>query len=230
MTGSKIASRSEYLVVPSPLPYCPPYCSLTVLRCSLPHSLHCSERCRYPLPDGETGREVPPSGRNQSILGVVFDASGYYEYGIRLLANTTFASFDNSCRLAAAVAVGYTRGIYWNTGNALQTLRFATGSKANKVYLFPGSFMDANNQSFYTGGPAQNYALRDLDGSILGGKGYIVANNTDILPPSSFSPACTALAGANAYGCRNTCYRTVQVHYSSCTLQSPTSLQRPTLL
>jgi len=31
--------------------------------------------------------------------------------------------------------------------------------------------------------------LRDLDGSILGGKGYIVANNTNVLPPAFFSPA-----------------------------------------
>lgn len=57
------------------------------------------------------------------------------------------------------------------------------------------------------------YTFWDRDGSIVGGTGgYLVANNPDILPPTS-QTTCTFLPNSNAYACPNSCYRTLQITY-----------------
>ena len=45
-----------------------------------------------------------------------------------------------------------------------------------------------------------------------GASGFIVANNSQLLPPASY-PACTAQPQWNAYACPDVCYRSVQVSY-----------------
>jgi len=87
---------------------------------------------------------------------VVFDSSGHTNYlGSELLENTTFSSFDSSCHVSAAVAVGYKIFIYWNAGNAFRSLRFATSTEVNKVYLFPSTFKDGSHLMAYNGEPAR---------------------------------------------------------------------------
>lgn len=161
-----------------------------------------------------TGRSVPTSGRNQSILGVTIDADSIGDSGPSIIQSSTFSSFDSSCGMAAAVGVGHGASPMWNCGNAVRALRFSTATKVKKLHVFPRTYIDGNNGTVFVGEAAKQYALRDLDGSLMVGKGYIVANSTNLLPPASFSPSCTVISGANAYACRNTCYRTVLVRAS----------------
>lgn len=169
---------------------------------------------RFPLPKGVPGREVTWGRANRTIVGVLFDQNRQYEEGsmTNLLSNTTFSSFDNTCHVSAAVAVGQNRASFWNAGHGFQSLRFSNTTKTNKLYLFPKTFpWPGSDWVDYAGEVAKYYALRDFDGSIIGAPGYAVANNPSILPPASFSPGCTFMAAANAYACKGTCYRTVQV-------------------
>lgn len=61
------------------------------------------------------------------------------------------------------------------------------------------------------GEQTQFYTVYDRDGSLSGSKGYLVANNTAILPPNQAS--CTPKPVWNAYSCPGTCYRAIQVAY-----------------
>jgi len=62
---------------------------------------------------------VPVSGRNQSILGVVFDSSSYSNYASKLLENTTFSSFSTPpATWQPQWLWGDGRRLYWNAGSA----------------------------------------------------------------------------------------------------------------
>ncbi|CAI5492091.1 unnamed protein product, partial [Closterium sp. Naga37s-1] len=66
------------------------------------------------------------------------------------------------------------------------------------------------------GGEATDlYTLWDKDGSLLNATagGYLLANNTALLPPTKRFPACQPVPAWNAYACPGTCYRTVMFTY-----------------
>ncbi|CAI5484157.1 unnamed protein product [Closterium sp. Yama58-4] len=61
---------------------------------------------------------------------------------------------------------------------------------------------------------ARFYAIRDLDGSLLGQSGYAVANYDPILPPAAVRPAkCDFKSAFSAYSCTSVCYRAVGLEY-----------------
>lgn len=61
------------------------------------------------------------------------------------------------------------------------------------------------------GEQAQFYTLFDKAGSLIGGRGYLVANNLAILPPGK--KGCWKVSKFNAFACRGVCYRTVAIWY-----------------
>ncbi|CAI5941385.1 unnamed protein product [Closterium sp. NIES-64] len=61
---------------------------------------------------------------------------------------------------------------------------------------------------------ARFYAIRDLDGSLLGQSGYAVANYDPILPPAAVRAAkCDFKSAFSAYSCTSVCYRSVGLQY-----------------
>lgn len=63
---------------------------------------------------------------------------------------------------------------------------------------------------------ATDLVLQDRDGSAVGGTGgYIVANNSFLLPPPSLP--CKPLPSANSLACPGACYRTVLFEYPDST-------------
>ncbi|CAI5972480.1 unnamed protein product [Closterium sp. NIES-65] len=82
-------------------------------------------------------------------------------------------------------------------------------SPTHDVFDVPGG--DVNR-----GGEATDlYTLWDKDGSLLNATagGYLLANNTALLPPTKRFPACQPVPAWNAYACPGTCYRTVMFTY-----------------
>ena len=62
---------------------------------------------------------------------------------------------------------------------------------------------------------ANNYVLRDLDGSLLGKPSLAVAPFSPILPPANvINTLCTFQQTMSAYQCAGVCYRTFAVTYN----------------
>lgn len=61
----------------------------------------------------------------------------------------------------------------------------------------------------------QDLALRDADGSLVGGNGGTVVFNYWGLPPRAIAAkACKRMPHSIAYGCRGICYRSVMLTYT----------------
>lgn len=57
------------------------------------------------------------------------------------------------------------------------------------------------------------FTIYDKDGSLIGNNqtGYLVANNTAILPPGMLN--CTPKPAMNLYSCSGACYRSLYIGY-----------------
>lgn len=78
----------------------------------------------------------------------------------------------------------------------------------NNFLIFP----QATSQLTDSSENALFYTIFDKDGSFNNGKrGYLVANTSEILPPSL--TGCTARPEMNAYTCAGVCYRSVRISY-----------------
>ncbi|CAI7859030.1 unnamed protein product [Closterium sp. NIES-54] len=105
--------------------------------------------------------------------------------------------------------IAHRAGGYWNTAMFVKGLVFGSGT--NKFWATP-------NPSFGIlprgGLVARFYAIRDLDGSLLGQSGYAVANYDPILPPAAVRAAnCKFTSAFSAYSCTSVCYRSVGFQY-----------------
>ncbi|CAI5526904.1 unnamed protein product [Closterium sp. Naga37s-1] len=73
---------------------------------------------------------------------------------------------------------------------------------------------------------ARFYAIRDVDGSLLGQSGYAVANYDPILPPAAVRAAkCDYKSALSAYSCTSVCYRSVGLEYDEYGATSSTVLR-----
>ncbi|GJP81332.1 hypothetical protein CLOP_g11497 [Closterium sp. NIES-67] len=101
-------------------------------------------------------------------------------------------------------------GGYWNTAFFVQNLSFALGSKRFWATPNPPATIPPRG-----GLIARFYALRDLDGSLLGTPGaFAVAPYSPILPPASVRASVCQYRGESAvYQCESVCYRAVGVFY-----------------
>ncbi|GJP48947.1 hypothetical protein CLOM_g8217 [Closterium sp. NIES-68] len=100
-------------------------------------------------------------------------------------------------------------GGFWNTAMFVKGLTFGEGT--NKFWATPNPSSGTPPRG---GLVARFYAVRDLDGSLLGQSGYAVANYDPILPPAAVRAAqCTLNSAQNAYACDGVCYRAVGIGY-----------------
>ncbi|CAI5996159.1 unnamed protein product [Closterium sp. NIES-65] len=101
-------------------------------------------------------------------------------------------------------------GGYWNTAFFVQNNSFASGSK--KFWATPNPPATTPPRG---GLIARFYALRDLDGSLLGTPGaFAVAPFSPILPPATVRPSlCQYRAESAVWQCQSVCYRAVGVFY-----------------
>eukprot|EP00897_Mesotaenium_endlicherianum_P006052 jgi/Mesen1/5475/ME000275S04790 len=60
--------------------------------------------------------------------------------------------------------------------------------------------------------------MKDADGSVIGKPGYIISNNSNMLPPAPAT--CTFNSAWNGYACPGVCFRTVQIDYREPTFES----------
>eukprot|EP00475_Leptophrys_vorax_P010636 TRINITY_DN17225_c0_g1_i2.p1 TRINITY_DN17225_c0_g1~~TRINITY_DN17225_c0_g1_i2.p1 ORF type:complete len:511 (+),score=16.24 TRINITY_DN17225_c0_g1_i2:141-1535(+) len=126
------------------------------------------------------------------------------------LQNCSFSGFGQCSRSSIAVVlVANKAGGYWNSATFVKGLRFASGTR--RFWATP----NPPSGSPPPGGLLANmYALRDLDGSLLGHAGYAVAPFAPILPPSTVrGRACTRKSDFSVYSCQDVCYRTVGLAY-----------------
>ncbi|CAI5476710.1 unnamed protein product [Closterium sp. Yama58-4] len=101
-------------------------------------------------------------------------------------------------------------GGYWNTAFFVQNNSFASGSKRFWATPNPPATTPPRGSLI-----ARFYALRDLDGSLLGTPGaFAVAPFSPILPPASIRPSlCQYRAESAVWQCQSVCYRAVGVFY-----------------
>lgn len=90
--------------------------------------------------------------------------------------------------------------------------------KTPPVWFPPPVFVDPVSKDAWYAGEAltRDLVLRDTTGGVVGGTGgYIVANDSFLLPPSlpGKPSGCKALRKSNAFACPGTCYRTVKISY-----------------
>ncbi|CAI7901316.1 unnamed protein product, partial [Closterium sp. NIES-53] len=105
--------------------------------------------------------------------------------------------------------IAHRAGGYWNTAMFVKGLVFGSGT--NKFWATP----NPSSGILPRGGlVARFYAIRDLDGSLLGQSGYAVANYDPILPPAAVRAAnCKFTSAFSAYSCTSVCYRSVGFQY-----------------
>ncbi|GJP83988.1 hypothetical protein CLOP_g14086, partial [Closterium sp. NIES-67] len=100
-------------------------------------------------------------------------------------------------------------GGYWNTAMFVKGLSFGSGT--NKFWATPNPSSGAPPRG---GLVARFYAIRDLDGSLLGQSGYAVANYDPILPPAAVRASkCSYKSAFSAYSCSSVCYRSIGLQY-----------------
>ncbi|CAI5941373.1 unnamed protein product [Closterium sp. NIES-64] len=107
---------------------------------------------------------------------------------------------------------------------------FGIALVANKAggYWNTAMFVKSSGTPPRGGLVARFYALRDVDGSLLGQSGYAVANYDPILPPSSVRSAkCDFKSAFSAYSCTSVCYRTVGLEYDEYGATSRGGVLRP---
>ncbi|CAI5505676.1 unnamed protein product [Closterium sp. Naga37s-1] len=100
-------------------------------------------------------------------------------------------------------------GGYWNTAMFVKGLTFTSGT--NKFWATPNPSSGTPPRG---GLVARFYAIRDVDGSLLGQSGYAVANYDPILPPAAVRAAkCNFKSAFSAYSCTSVCFRSVGLEY-----------------
>eukprot|EP00475_Leptophrys_vorax_P000029 TRINITY_DN10015_c1_g4_i2.p1 TRINITY_DN10015_c1_g4~~TRINITY_DN10015_c1_g4_i2.p1 ORF type:complete len:773 (-),score=26.21 TRINITY_DN10015_c1_g4_i2:215-2365(-) len=101
-------------------------------------------------------------------------------------------------------------GGYWNSAINVKGLSFGPGTKKFWATPNPDSGVPPRG-----GLIAYMYALRDLDGSLIGSPGYAVAPYDPILPPPMVRNAkCSLKSAFSVYACSSVCYRSVGLLYS----------------
>eukprot|EP00271_Cylindrocystis_brebissonii_P021385 TRINITY_DN7575_c0_g1_i1.p1 TRINITY_DN7575_c0_g1~~TRINITY_DN7575_c0_g1_i1.p1 ORF type:complete len:1194 (-),score=130.61 TRINITY_DN7575_c0_g1_i1:1675-5256(-) len=171
--------------------------------------------CTLPLPAGAQGRSVYAGTWNAPIFGVIiFQSRDIDENNLpHRIQTSSFYAYNPTCHIAAAIAmVG--QSDFWNPSHSVNGLRLSPDTQP--VWSAPKRYIANPFASVSNGGEiAQFYTLFDRDGCIMGSPGYIVANNSNILPPTlNAAPSqCTFNTTWNAYKCPSACYRTVGVTY-----------------
>ena len=96
--------------------------------------------------------------------------------------NTTFVRYNNECRVSSGITANGKDQNLWSAGHSSSGLRFPDNS--NRFYFAP----EANGMLGFelmqdAGSQALSYVWKDVDGSLVGGKGgFAVTNNQAILP------------------------------------------------
>ncbi|CAI5504733.1 unnamed protein product [Closterium sp. Naga37s-1] len=107
---------------------------------------------------------------------------------------------------------------------------FGIALVANKAggYWNTAMFVKSSGTPPRGGLVARFYAIRDLDGSLLGQSGYAVANYDPILPPAAVRAAkCDFKSAFSAYSCTSVCYRSVGLEYDEYGATSSRTVLRP---
>ncbi|CAI5945120.1 unnamed protein product [Closterium sp. NIES-64] len=146
------------------------------------------------------------------------------------IQDTSFHRFGTCSSNSFGIAlVANKAGGYWNTAMFVKGLSFGSGTK--KFWATPNPSSGPPPRG---GLLARFYAIRDLDGSLLGQSGYAVANYDPILPPAAVRAAkCDFKSAFSAYSCTSVCYRSVGLQYeesgvgSKGTTASPSAVSRP---
>ncbi|CAI5484158.1 unnamed protein product [Closterium sp. Yama58-4] len=170
-------------------------------------------------------------GTFEAPVGITLSQSNpgdnLYPNGIQ---DTSFHRFGTCSSSSFGIAlVANKAGGYWNTAMFVKGLSFGSGTK--KFWATP----NPSSGPIPRGGLlARFYAIRDLDGSLLGQSGYAVANYDPILPPASVRAAnCDFKSAFSAYACTSVCYRSVGLQYdesgvgSAGTTASASAVSRP---
>eukprot|EP00850_Spirogloea_muscicola_P011397 SM000070S21363 [mRNA] locus=s70:541524:548134:- [translate_table: standard] len=166
-----------------------------------------------PLPDGQAGRSTGGQSAAFPSIGVNLDQSLWDEAGAapNAVVNVSFAAFDPACRPAAAIALSGS-GDLWNAAHYVQGLTFATAATTNALWVVPRLANLTGDGTVEDGGEvAAAYALRDLDGSLLGAPGYAAANSSALVSP--IAAQCVPVPAWDAYACTGACFRGIAVTY-----------------
>ncbi|GJP47806.1 hypothetical protein CLOM_g6978, partial [Closterium sp. NIES-68] len=126
------------------------------------------------------------------------------------IQNTSFHRFGTCSSSSFGIAlIANKAGGYWNTAMFVQGLSFSSGT--NKFWATPNPSSGTPPRG---GLLARFYAIRDLDGSLLGQSGYAVANYDPILPPDTVRASkCSFISAFSAYSCSSVCYRSIGLEY-----------------
>ncbi|CAI5526903.1 unnamed protein product [Closterium sp. Naga37s-1] len=146
------------------------------------------------------------------------------------IQDSSFHRFGTCSSSSFGIAlVANKAGGYWNTAMFVKGLSFGAGTK--KFWATPNPSSGPPPRG---GLVARFYAIRDLDGSLLGQSGYAVANYDPILPPAAVRAAkCSFQSAFSAYACTSVCYRSVALQYdesgvgSKGTAANPSAVSRP---
>ncbi|CAI5505675.1 unnamed protein product [Closterium sp. Naga37s-1] len=133
------------------------------------------------------------------------------------IQDSSFHRFGTCSSSSFGIAlVANKAGGYWNTAMFVKGLSFGSGTK--KFWATP----NPSSGPIPRGGlVARFYAIRDLDGSLLGQSGYAVANYDPILPPAAIRAAkCSFQSAFSAYSCTSVCYRSVSLQACSASTSS----------
>eukprot|EP00850_Spirogloea_muscicola_P021960 SM000269S09915 [mRNA] locus=s269:76387:85016:- [translate_table: standard] len=166
--------------------------------------------CTLPVSRGTPARSSIGHHKMPSF-GIVWDQGNRSESGgfPNLVKGSTFANYDPTCRPAAALGLAGAAD-FWNAAQRVQSLSFVN---ATPVYMVPRIAAWSPGMPVVDGGEISlQYALRDLDGCLVGAPGYVVARTPAMLPPAA--KGCTLQAAWNAYSCPKLCYRTVAIQYN----------------
>ncbi|CAI5526906.1 unnamed protein product [Closterium sp. Naga37s-1] len=154
--------------------------------------------------DGKTGSFASPVGI------VVSQCNPSDPPGPSSIQDSFFSNYGATDDASFAVILTANHaGGYWNSAFYVKGLTFGSGT--NKFWATPNPSAGTPPRG---GLVARFYAIRDLDGSLLGQSGYAVANYNPILPPAAVRAAkCSLDSAQNVYACTGVCYRSVGIGY-----------------
>ncbi|CAI7745485.1 unnamed protein product [Closterium sp. NIES-53] len=154
--------------------------------------------------DGKTGSFASPVGI------VVSQCNPSDPPGPNSIQDSFFSNYGATDDASFAVILTANHaGGYWNSAFYVKGLTFGSGT--NKFWATPNPSAGTPPRG---GLVARFYAIRDLDGSLLGQSGYAVANYNPILPPAAVRAAkCSLDSAQNVYACTGVCYRSVGIGY-----------------
>ncbi|GJP57556.1 hypothetical protein CLOP_g17740 [Closterium sp. NIES-67] len=173
--------------------------------------------CEFPLAPGQQGRSQGWSHWKNPLFGIIIDQPtfGFDFSRAHAISNCRFHAFDSTCRPAAAIGTGI-NGAPKDTWATATSIAAVQGTDSTNLLFFPPRNFTFPGGDVNGGSEATDlYTLWDRDGSFLNASlgGYLVANNSALLPPTKRFPACRPVPAWNAYACPGTCYRTVMFTY-----------------